>query len=255
MRGLFFKRKTALFLFWAALLPLPAGAADLVFQNGPEQASLVELYTSEGCSSCPPAEEWMMNLGKSPYLWKTFVPVVFHVDYWDYLGWKDVYASRQFTQRQRDYLARWKSGSAYTPMIVTNGRESKEWYLKPTLSLDGSKEAGTLKIECGEGGAFRVTYTPHNGIYMGRVAAHAAYLGCGIRSAVEKGENQGQILPHEFTVLDLVKEEMVYEQGNLKASFRFHPEAAPAAPKHAIAVWVTRRNQTVPLQAAGGYLD
>ncbi len=253
MKGPFFARKTALFVLTGLILAC-AVRADTVFQAGPSQTALVELFTSEGCSSCPPAEEWMTELGRSPQLWKNFVPVAFHVDYWDYLGWKDTYASPQYTQRQREYLARWRSKSAYTPMIVTNGAESKEWYTKTSLSLEGKKDAGLLKIESKPDGRFEATYTPHNGLYLGRVFAYAAYLGCGIRSSVERGENQGRVLPHDFTALDLVKEEMSYEQGNLKASFRFDPRTGPKAPRHAIAVWVTRRDGE-PLQAAGGYLD
>lgn len=79
----------------ALLLCLPAmfiatvnaQGASLTFQSAGKQTSLVELYTSEGCGSCPPAEAWLSRLKESPVLRKDFVPLAFHVDYWDYLGW------------------------------------------------------------------------------------------------------------------------------------------------------------------------
>ncbi|MCI0452322.1 MAG: DUF1223 domain-containing protein, partial [Candidatus Latescibacteria bacterium] len=68
--------------------------------GGPARASLLELYTSEGCSSCPPAEAWFSKLTASERLWKDVVPVAFHIDYWDYLGWVDVFARPEFSERQ-----------------------------------------------------------------------------------------------------------------------------------------------------------
>src|SRR5262249_21741196 len=70
------------------------------FESGPTRVALIELYTSEGCSSCPPAEKWLGTLRDDNGLWKTFVPVAWHVNYWDKLGWPDRFASREGTQRE-----------------------------------------------------------------------------------------------------------------------------------------------------------
>ena len=101
-----------------------ASGAQFEFQSGEKQVPLVELYTSEGCSSCPPAEAWMGRLKDAPDLWKGFVPVAFHVDYWNSLGWKDRWSSPEFTERQRAYAEAWKSESVYTPCFVVNGKEA-----------------------------------------------------------------------------------------------------------------------------------
>ena len=69
--------------------PLVSPAAPVTFASTARQTSLLELYTSEGCSSCPPAEAWLSGLKDNPGLWRDFVPVAFHVDYWNYLGWRD----------------------------------------------------------------------------------------------------------------------------------------------------------------------
>src|SRR5258708_12776156 len=68
-------------------------------QSGERTAALVELYTSEGCSSCPPADRWLSGLGARGYAPARVVPLALHVDYWDYIGWKDPYARREFSLR------------------------------------------------------------------------------------------------------------------------------------------------------------
>src|SRR5438270_9390200 len=81
--------------------------AEVAFRSGPAKVALVELYTSEGCSSCPPAEKWLGSLTADPGLWRQFVPVAFHVNYWDNLGWRDALATKAFTDRQYAYSAAW----------------------------------------------------------------------------------------------------------------------------------------------------
>src|SRR6059036_4275966 len=92
--------------------------APLTFQSSGKQPALIELYTSEGCSSCPPAETWLSRLKESPGLWRDFVPMAFHVDYWDYLGWRDPWAAQEFSDRQRAYAQSWRSRRIYTPGFV-----------------------------------------------------------------------------------------------------------------------------------------
>ena len=78
-------------------------AETLHMESGTIRNTLIELYTSEGCSSCPPAEDFMNKLKNDNNLWKKWVPVAFHVQYWDYIGWKDHYATRENGQRQSLY--------------------------------------------------------------------------------------------------------------------------------------------------------
>src|ERR1700743_1770155 len=81
--------------------------------------AVVELFTSEGCSSCPPADKALAELA-AKYPDNVFV-LGFHVDYWDRLGWKDIYSGAQYTQRQKDYAQLFKLESIYTPEAVVNG--------------------------------------------------------------------------------------------------------------------------------------
>src|SRR5438132_8079399 len=112
------------FIFLAALL-LGASAlrAEVTLHSGPAQVALIELYTNEGCSSCPPAEKWLGELRGDAELWRRFVPVAFHVNYWDHLGWHDVLATKAYTEREYRYADTWRAPSVYTPCFVRNGQE------------------------------------------------------------------------------------------------------------------------------------
>ena len=105
---------------------MDARASDRVFESGPQRSHLLELFTSQGCSSCPSAEAWFSRLKAEPGLWKNFVPLAFHVDYWDRLGWRDPFASKEWTARQYQYSSSWKGDSVYTPGFVLNGQELRQ---------------------------------------------------------------------------------------------------------------------------------
>src|SRR5437588_12940504 len=90
------------------------GSEPLVFESGGARTMFVELFTSEGCSSCPPADAWISQLKESPDLWKKSVPVVFHVDYWDNLGWRDRIAMRMLSGRLRRLRYAWRCVTAVT---------------------------------------------------------------------------------------------------------------------------------------------
>ena len=108
----------AILIFFTLAVGLTARAADYSFESGQRKTHLIELFTSQGCSSCPPAEAWLSKLKSEPGLWKDFVPIAFHVDYWDRLGWRDPFASKDWTARQYQYSENWKSESVYTPGFV-----------------------------------------------------------------------------------------------------------------------------------------
>ncbi|NQZ77488.1 MAG: DUF1223 domain-containing protein [Ekhidna sp.] len=83
---------------------------------------LVELFTSEGCSSCPPADRLLSNVINSSSEEVEVLGLSFHVDYWDYIGWKDPYANADHTQRQRAYGRKFRLNSIYTPQMIVNGK-------------------------------------------------------------------------------------------------------------------------------------
>ena len=226
-------------------------AAENQFVSGPEQTTLVELYTSEGCSSCPPAEAWLSRQKDNPGLWKRFVPIAFHVDYWDRLGWRDRFSSKQWTERQSRYAAAWGSGSVYTPAVVVNGREERGWSMR-NLAQPNDKQIGILRASTGDGKSFFIDFKPAQGASESW-EAHLALLGSDISTNVQAGENSGRNLKHDFVVLDLQNVAMKSEAGALRASLTLGSSAGAGARK-AVAIWVSSRGELAPAQATGGWL-
>ena len=95
--------------------------------SGPQTAALVELYTSEGCDSCPPADKWLRSIAPDSIKTGRVVPLSLHVDYWDYIGWKDPYAKPIFTTRQRDLSRFGRSSVVYTPQVMLGARDNRNW--------------------------------------------------------------------------------------------------------------------------------
>lgn len=112
--------KTALpFLVVLLTLAVRGGAAP---PEGPGGPVVVELFTSQGCSSCPPADRLLSRLGQDPKLAGRVVPLAFHVDYWDSIGWRDPFDSQRWSQRQQAYARAFRSNRIYTPQLVVGGR-------------------------------------------------------------------------------------------------------------------------------------
>ena len=122
---------TALALLLAAHDPAwSACQAD----SGSTRAALVELYTSEGCSSCPPADR---RLGGLTQAGPRVVPLALHVDYWDSIGWKDPFAQPSFTQRQAWEVRANHHRTSFTPHFFVNGKEIQDW----RMDLNGALSA------------------------------------------------------------------------------------------------------------------
>jgi hypothetical protein len=240
-------------LFWLATLGLLAGTINvrgdnLVFQSSQTKTHLLELFTSEGCSSCPPAEAWLSKLKGAAGLWHDFVPVAFHVDYWDNLGWRDPFASKEWTARQYQYSANWNSGSVYTPAFVLDGREWQPAGVPPSLARE---TPGVLRIVVENPDTVRATFRPASANAQAMVI-HVAKLGFGINSRVKAGENNGRKLQHDFVVLSLASEELPNEFSEVV--FHLDNSKLAANSPGAVAAWVTQNGRAEPIQAVGGWL-
>src|SRR2546428_13858931 len=104
----------------ASALPAASFAAQCTKDSPPHAVALVELYTSEGCDSCPAADRWLGGLGRGSTSVDSVVPLALHVDYWDRLGWKDRFASARFSERQGALASRGGSRIVYTPGVFLN---------------------------------------------------------------------------------------------------------------------------------------
>jgi hypothetical protein len=222
-----------------------AQGGEVVFESKPARTHLIELYTSQGCSSCVPAEEWMSGLKNQSRLWQDIVPVAFHVDYWDHLGWRDPFAAKIWTERQMDYSVRWKRESVYTPAFALDG---KEWHFGK-LPPVATETPGVLKVSV-NGDRVTTSFKPESGAGA-RYDIHVARLGFSAATDVTAGENAGRKLIHDFVVLGLANETMKSGTKELRLP---PPATSTAEPRMAVAVWVTQAGQIEPIQAAGGWL-
>lgn len=161
--------------------------------SGPRQAPLVELYTSQGCSSCPPADRWLSSL-KPRVDAGELVPVALHVGYWDYIGWKDPFARREFNERQR-MLAR--GGTVYTPGVFLQGREWRQWGGTAAIERAGQATAlASIDLEVTARSAGSVSVRAKT---AGKAdALFIAVTQDGLQTDVKSGENRGTRLGNDF---------------------------------------------------------
>ena len=237
-------------LFIAPLVS--AGAQTLHLESPGPRISLLELYTSEGCSSCPPADRWLSNLRDDPRLWREVVPVAFHVDYWDYIGWSDRFASPVYGSRQRNYARNGHVSTVYTPGFVLAGKEWRSWFVRPVLKVDHGVDAGKLGLSV-DGDQARITFTPSVTV-SGALEVHAAVLGFDLKTEVRSGENGGRTLDHDFVVLGYRNLAMTRRESTHTATFSL-PEAKVPSERKAIAAWVSLPGDPRPVQVVGGWLN
>lgn len=226
-------------------------ALGQTFSSGERRTILMELYSSEGCSSCPPAEKQISQLVSHQDLWKKYVPLNFHVDYWNYLGWVDPYSNKKFTRRQNQYASLWRVGTIYTPAFVNNGKS-----MGASIDLNDSGVPSTgklprLKVVANGLSQFQVQIENLPG-KTSDFEFHLALLGNGLVSKVNAGENRGRTLEQNFAVLALKSTSI--NQKNF--TVRLAPLKSKAKPKsYSLAGWVTRKGELISLQAVGGPLQ
>jgi hypothetical protein len=180
-------------------------AARCTVHSGSERAVLLELYTSEGCDSCPPADRRLSQLKAQAGLAGRLVPLAFHVDYWDRLGWADRYASPRYTERQYAMASLARSRQVYTPQFLRNGRDWRS--AGSPLDLPGEARPGaTIVLELAAPNAGRLAIDGELTLAGTSVAADAwiAVYENNLESQVRAGENSGKTLRHDYVVRRLI---------------------------------------------------
>lgn len=219
--------------------------AQQQFISQQTQTQLIELYTSEGCSSCPPADKWLSKFSSEPTLWKTIIPIAFHVDYWDYIGWPDRFASPEFASRQRQHKRLNNTRAVYTPGFVVDGNEWKGWWAhrEPPESVG---QPGVLSLTINDKD-FNASFINEQDLNPKQLSI--AVLGFGLETEVKAGENRGETLQHNFVVLGIK---------HYSGSEQWHGELPVVenqfdAKRLGLVAWVS--NKLVPIQAVGGWID
>ncbi len=179
------------------------------------------------------------------------MPVAFHVDYWDYIGWPDRFASRDYSERQRNYARSGYLRSVYTPGLVLAGKEWRSWFFNRSLNLKAGSAAGPLRVTV-ENDRFEAAFKP-TAFPSKPVELHLAVLGFGLETAVKAGENRGKTLKHDFVVLGHTRVEMGREGDRLVAKSAL-PKPRFESPRRAVAAWVSIAGDPYPIQAAGGWI-
>jgi hypothetical protein len=182
---------------------------------------VIELYTSEGCSSCPPADRWLSSLKAGAASGRAVVQA-FHVGYWDYIGWVDRFASPVHTERQRQVARRNGQSGIYTPQVVRNGQDWRDY----SRALDRAAEPARARITLQKNAddAFDALVTPADGV--GAWAAYWTVTEHGHSSKVKAGENAGEFLQHDFVVRQYVP------AGEYRGASKLALRAVAGTPSH-----------------------
>ncbi|MBX3662830.1 MAG: DUF1223 domain-containing protein [Burkholderiales bacterium] len=217
-------------LFGALLAWLPAAAStQCTAASGEYRVPLLELYTSEGCDSCPPADRWLSGLPAKGYLPDRVVALAFHVDYWNYLGWVDRFAQQRFSERQRQIAARNQSRVVYTPQFTLNGKDYRrspfrDDFGEKIAALGQRKPQARLHLEVDlSPGAVMVSAQANIPDAGERPLAQTwlALYENQLASEIGAGENRGKRLLHDYVVRDLTGPFAPDAQGRVLLKHRF----------------------------------
>jgi hypothetical protein len=230
-------------LLIAALAPGVALAQRCEVRSGERPLTVVELYTSQGCSSCPPADRWLSGLNAPTDV----LALAFHVNYWNHLGWKDPFASDATTQRQYLVRAAHAAPNVYTPQVVINGKDQRSWWGQRAKDLprgDGALAPGLHLVRQGN----QVTAHVAASAASGHLAGYWAVLQDGLSSTVTRGENSGETLRNDH-VVRLYQPVATWPARGAKSWQLSLPDNPPELGGMRIAFVVTDASLTRPLQA------
>jgi len=214
------------------------------FSSQSQATTVVELYTSEGCSSCPPAERWLSTLQHDDALFDSLLPMAFHVDYWDQLGWPDRFATVENSNRQRSLVREGLISQVYTPGIVINSEEWRGWFHGLRQPPTHTEQPGALQASL-KGKQLAVKFEQPDTLVL-----NMAWLGNGLETTVKAGENKGKKLQHDFVVLQ-------HWQQTGKKNWQVTVPPAPdkGQQQTALAIWLTKPGSLEIIQATATYID
>jgi hypothetical protein len=187
--------------------PLSWAACDV--ESGPRTTALVELYTSEGCSSCPPADKRLSQFPSREYGLEQLVPISLHVDYWDYIGWKEPFAQPQFSERQSWLVHANGHKTVFTPHFFVSGTEVRDWHgdLSDELKRVTARPAHVsihVHAESTGPGTLSVAASATAPPPANQLGLFVALTEDNLTSRVSAGENRGVTLSHDHVVRDWI---------------------------------------------------
>lgn len=211
------------------------------------QATMIELYTSQGCSSCPPADQWLSNLQHHPQLFSQLVPISFHVTYWNYLGWADPFALPANDTRHREQ-ARHAGSGVYTPGMFAQGREWRGWRQQPLPAQIVGRNVGVLSATAA-GDRIELQFAPGSNTKLQHPQVTVTYLAMARSAAVNAGENRGRQLHHDFVAGELTHVPLQKSAD----TWRGHGTLAMPHDATAVALWLVDAEREF-IQATGAFV-
>ena len=225
--------------------------------TGPHTTALVELYTSEGCDTCPPADHWLSSLFARGFRPDQVVPLALHVDYWDYIGWKDPFGKAEFSARQHKLAAMRRPVIVYTPQVLLQGQDFRRWASDDftdevaRINSRAARARIALTIRSVEPKAIRADISAmlFDAAAQKKAAVYLAAYENRLASDVKAGENEGKRLQHDFVVREWIGPLAFGESLKLEES-RVLPLLPGADPRNlGVAAFVQDRSTSEVLQA------
>jgi len=225
--------------------------------SGPRTTALVELYTSEGCDTCPPADRWLSSLFAQGFKPDQVVPLALHVDYWDYIGWKDPFAKGEFSARQRRLAQMKRPSIVYTPQVLLQGQDFRRWsgseFTEQVVRINSrparARIALTIRAVAPEAIHAELSAMLIDPSERKNAAVYLAAYENKLASEVAAGENRGKRLEHDFVVREWIGPIGFGEGAKLEEKLAL-PLLPGANPRHlGVAAFVQNRATSDVLQA------
>lgn len=244
----------SLSLLLAFSLPV---AADTCSARSPAQrVALLELYTSEGCSSCPPADAWLKSLPGLGLKDEQVIPLALHVDYWNDLGWPDPFSQKLFTQRQYRTALLGGTTTVYTPQVLLNGKEYR-WHQqdirKTAQQVNGKPAPADIQLKLTRKQPNELTVVGETRITSSNPSKPAGlYLAVyenNLTNRIRAGENRGLTLQHQYVVRRLLGPYPIDASGSVRVEERLDLDTGWKARDLGVVAFVEQRDTGEILQA------
>ncbi len=242
---------------FGAVLTFAADAAECTVNNGAQRVAVFELFTSEGCSSCPPADKWISELPAKKLGADRVIALGFHVDYWNQLGWIDPFSQAIFSARQHQHSKRRGVSFVVTPQLLLNGQDYRRAVVFDDIdarvsAINRTKPQADIRIKINSRGATldsKVDVRVAGDADQRRAQVYLALYENNLVTAVKAGENRGHTLKHDFVVRKLVGPLGLDEKGELSHAQSFPLDARWKPQDTRLAVFVQHPQSGDVLQA------
>jgi hypothetical protein len=236
---------------------LPVTAADTCSARSPAQrVALLELYTSEGCSSCPPADAWLKSLPGLGLKGEQVIPLALHVDYWNDLGWPDPFSQKLFTQRQYRTALLGGTTTVYTPQVLLNGKEYR-WHRqdirKTAQQINGQPARADIQLKLTQKQPNQLTVVGETRVAPSNppkpTGLYLAVYENNLTNHIRAGENRGLTLQHQYVVRRLLGPYPVGAGGSVRVEERLDIDSSWKARDLGVVAFVEQRDTGEVLQA------